>query len=352
MAPSSVSTPAAKGNGNKTNQPKPISRAYEDAYMNEQVLRFVLLFDILKSAGFCESDIAIALSKYVKTLSRASLDMLQIHLPLARYVADDALGFTATLAGIAGLSATGKANQIGLPVIAFAIEKARSKLVSHPEWFMGQEGWFLWAAYGLTRTHVPAKFNNKGDKVVAEAHVENQFHLAELERALWVAHVARLRIMLPEVDFNRIISGSNFKSVYRASLWDLFRIGTSRCACEDQDEIVYSSEDKYSMRDKKQLALVEKKLAGYIKAFGVDADCSKPLDIPTLFNEDLQWPSFVYKSVLEMHWENPVFVKLAGDLKYKKLNGTGLAKARCNEAFALMNKWRVFKGFKALPARR
>jgi len=293
-----------------------------NAWDNEQVLRFCLLVNILSKAGFCTSDARIAMSRFFKSLPRKSQQELAQVLPLARHITDDFIGFEASLEGIQRLSATGAENRIPLPCLALALAKAKHRFVTQPAWSIGPNGWLTWMGHNLSRQLGEKQKDAHGKPIPGSAEWFHNFGLAELSACLWIAVVARLRLMIPQRDWDSATKNSTLNSIYRESLWHLFKVSPhSGCTCTDDQEVLASADLKKVTRLTSAQAKyrVEERLSAYLDATGVNTELGKmALNPGCMYDGTIQKPTPLPEAVFtELHWEHPAFRVLCRDLGAK-----------------------------------
>jgi len=113
-------------------RPESLTLARRDAPYNEQVLRFVLLAEMLRDSGLCNADIRVCLSKCVKSLPGKARDQLHMHFPNTSKLNNKDFNMSISQLGADG----------NLPdkYIDDATHAARLRLAEDPKWFYGENG--------------------------------------------------------------------------------------------------------------------------------------------------------------------------------------------------------------------
>lgn len=217
-----------------------LTNAPGDAPYNEQVLRFVLLTDLLASSGMCLPDAKACLNKYVRALSGNQRAQLQRHFPNTHKLAENGGDFDLSLDGIAALSTERK-----MPTkhIEDALRAARLRLIEDPDWMTGQNGWLMWAAFNIAGKPI---FSEDGEKRTLQ-RVEARFWLPHVEHVLWVGYMARLTVAWdPTRNDDEFLCIR--KAAYREAWYYILGIFFSRghfiheCECDGKDG-VFPEED-------------------------------------------------------------------------------------------------------------
>ncbi|KAK0648559.1 hypothetical protein B0T16DRAFT_506891 [Cercophora newfieldiana] len=285
-----------------------LSKGPHTAPYNEQVLRFVLLAEMLRDSGLCSPSIRVCLAKYVKSLGSSARDALHIHLPNTQ-VLDKDHTFEVT---VKCLSTLGKDGNLPAKYIADAMRAARLRLAEDPEWFSGPNGWFLWTAFHLAKVPV---FVGEGEKRTF-SHREETFWFGEMENALWLADVARIRLSMT----NKEITDSGFFTDLRKreiaeawlSLFGLFwdqHHNKKVCRCPDaakklaHDKVVYTADMYYLPEHEARVSWFEEELSDIV---GLDVTTAYSPDLPSLKLRPYGFSTAVFK----LHWRDADFLAL------------------------------------------
>ncbi|KAK4442629.1 hypothetical protein QBC34DRAFT_418481 [Podospora aff. communis PSN243] len=266
-----------------------LSTARADALYNEEVLRFVLLTEMLRDSGLCTGDIRTCLSKYVKSLAPHYRAQLQKHLPNTLKL--DEPSFQPT---VWGLSSLGRDGNLPVEHITTAMRAARLRLAEDPSWFSGPNGWFLWMASRLSRN----------------------FWFGEVETALWVADMARIRISMTasEVSDSKLFTGRAALLIREAWL-SLFGLLWNKhnfenvCTCPAKldfaiDRRFYKTDTRYTTdADASRHVLLLEEHVSDIVGFKVAS-----LYSPDLGKDNNHIPYAFSSAIMAAHWRNETFL--------------------------------------------
>lgn len=249
---------------------------------NEQLLRFMLLTEMLGSTTLCMADIRVCLAKYIKSMRSQDREALCVHLPNIEKLGNDQDKFACTIKYLATLGDLqhGEDSEKFEKYLVDASRAARLRLAEDPNWFCGSKGWFLWMAYGLAKKPI---FVGKGENREF-SHCKFLFWFGELEVALWVAEVARIRICMTKEQAEESPFFTAERKRELAENWiKVFGLFWNKhhdekvCQCELEDkQLVYSPDFKgykpdtfYGKEHKAQVSMFEKEL-GSIVGFRLD----------------------------------------------------------------------------------
>ncbi|KAK3689769.1 hypothetical protein B0T22DRAFT_480962 [Podospora appendiculata] len=286
-------------------RPSPIVYGPDDAPSNEQALRFVLLASLMSGAGMTGSEIKAGLTKYVRSLSKTSREMLTKHFPGINDLASEEIDDSEPI--IPWLSKLGPDGNIPADQVSAALGRARARLVQRPKWFYGENGWFLWTAANLCckRVYTTSK---AGKRVTRSSQFVHTFWLGEFENAMWLAIMARLHTLSPQQGW--VSQGTLEK--YRGAWYTMF--------CMDQEDSDNPDEagppilDHATPDDKEAVAKLETAITAVTSKFvDQELDSEAPIRPPEIYF-DVADAKPVSEAAFTSRWMDPDFLALVAKM--------------------------------------
>ncbi len=291
------------------------------AHRNEQLLRFVLLTNILSKAGLCDGDIQVCIAKYVKRLKAPDRALLELALPNLDIVLADPVKepWKASPAGICILAHVGGPRSLPYATVITAVRLARLRFLEDPNWFYGNEdGWFIKLAQTFAQRS--KQISVHPDRWVTK----NAFWLGDLENALWISIMARLTLANTS-DASATSSVTSYlraqAPLYREAWLTFFNIFWDQkhhdtvCKCPNKANYALGSEEKYNRKawpDHHDTVQNMERRIGFISEFlGEElANNSHPCTLYKSFPDDNPRP--VIKAVFSRHWSEEIEAPLEG----------------------------------------